>query len=62
MFHQKNIDWLNGYKTRPAYLLSTRDLLQIQRHIHTESEGYKNVFHANENQKNTGVAIPILEI
>ena len=26
-------------KTRPVYILSTRDLLQTQRHIQTESEG-----------------------
>ena len=24
----KDIDWLNGYKKRPVYMLSTRDPLQ----------------------------------
>ena len=40
-------------------MLSTRDPLQIQGHIQTESEGKENVFHANGNQKIAGVAILI---
>ena len=34
----KDKDWLNGYKTRPPYMLSTRDPLQTKGHIQTESE------------------------
>ena len=38
-------------------MLSTRDPLQTQGHILTESEGMKKVFYANGNQKKVGVAI-----
>ena len=44
-------------KTRPIYMLSTRDPLQIQGHIQTGSEGRVKGFHANGNQKKAGVAI-----
>ena len=40
-------------------MLSTGDPLQTQGHIQTESEGWKNIFHANGNQKKAGVAILI---
>ena len=40
-------------------MLSTRDPLQIQEHIQTESEGIEKVFHANGNKKKAGVAILI---
>ena len=39
MLQTKDIDWLNGYKKRPIYMLSTRDPDQTQRNIQTESEG-----------------------
>ena len=45
-------------KTRPVYMLSTRDPLQIQRHTN-KVRGWKKVFHANANQKKAGVAILI---
>ena len=35
----KDKDWLNGSKTRPLYMLSTRDPPQNKVHIQTESEG-----------------------
>ena len=38
-------------------MLSTRDTLQLQRNIQTESEGWKKIFHANGNQKKAGIAI-----
>ena len=53
----KDIDWLNGYKTRPIYMLSSRDPLHFQGHIQIESEGWKKIFHANGNQKKAGVTI-----
>ena len=34
----KDTDWLNGYKNK-THMLSTRDPLQIQGHLQTESEG-----------------------
>ena len=40
-------------------MMSTRDPLQTQGHIQTESEGMEKRFHTNENQKKTGVAILI---
>ena len=55
----KDEDWLNEYKTRPLYMLSTRDPRQNGGHIQTESEGLEKIFHANGNQKKTGVAILI---
>ena len=35
----KDKDWLNGYKKRPLYMLSTRDPPRNKGHIQTESEG-----------------------
>ena len=47
-------------KTRPLYMLSTRDPPQNKGHIQTESEGLgKKIFHANGDQKKTGVTILI---
>ena len=40
-------------------MLSTRDPLQTQGHIQTESQGWKKIFYANGNQKKAGVAILI---
>ena len=46
-------------KTRPLYVLSTRDPPQNKGHIQTESEGLKKLFHANRDQKKVGIAILI---
>ena len=51
MFQPKDIDWLNGYKMRSVYLLSTRESLQIYRHIQTEIEGIEKGIQANVNQE-----------
>ena len=48
-------------KTRPKYLLPTRDSTQIKRYIWTESEGMEKVFHANGNQRKARAAILISE-
>ena len=42
-------------------MLPTRDSLQIQKHIQTESEVMEKVFHANGNQKKARAAILILD-
>ena len=42
-------------------MLSTRDPLQTQGHIQTESEGLENIFHTNGDQKKAEVAILISE-
>ena len=39
----KDINWLNGSKNKPVYMLSTRDPLQTER-------GWKKIFHANGSQ------------
>ena len=42
----KDKDWLMDTKTRPLYMLSTRDPPQNKRHIQTESEGLeKDISH-----------------
>ena len=46
-------------KTRPLYMLSTRDPPWNKRHIQTESEGLEKIFHANRDQKKAGLAILI---
>ena len=46
-------------KTRPLYVLSTRDPPRNKGHIHTESEGLEKIFHANRDEKTAGVAITI---
>ena len=46
-------------KTRPLYVLSTRDPPQNKGHIQTESEGLEKKNHANRDQKKAGVAILI---
>ena len=40
-------------------MLSTRNQLQTQGHIQTESKGMEKKLHANGNQKKAGVAILI---
>ena len=57
MLPPKDIDWLNGYKTRPIYMLSTRDPVQTQGHIQTESEGMEKDVPCNWKSKKAGVAI-----
>ena len=46
-------------KTRPLYILSTRDPPQNKGHIQTKSEGWKKIFHENGDQKEAGVEILI---
>ena len=56
----KDVGWLNGYKNKSnifIYLLSVRDTFVIQGHMQIESERIKKVFHANENQKKSGVSM-----
>ena len=46
-------------KTRPLYMLSTRDPLQKEGHIQTKSEGLEKNISWNGDQKKAGVAILI---
>ena len=58
MLQPKNKDWLNVYKSRPLYMLSTRDPPQNKGHIQTESEGLEKYI-PNRDQNKAGVAILI---
>ena len=55
----KDKDWLNGYKTRPLYMLSTRDQPQNRGHIQTESEGLEKDISWKWRPKKAGVSILI---
>ena len=46
-------------KTRPTYMLSTRNPLQTSDTYRRKVRGWKNIFHANGKQKKAGVAILI---
>ena len=46
-------------KTKPLYILSTRDPSQNKGHMQTKVKGWKKIFHANGDQKKAGVAILI---
>ena len=59
MSQPKDKDWLNGYKNKTLYMLSTRDPPQNKGHIQTESEGLEKIFHSNGDQKKPGVTILI---
>ena len=54
---QRLAEWIQ--KTRPLYMLSTKDPPENKGSIQTENEGWKKIFHTNGNQKNAGVAILI---
>ena len=53
----KDKDWLNGYKNRPLYMLSTRNPPQNKGHIQTESEGLEKDIPCKQRPKKAGVAI-----
>ena len=55
----KDKDWLNGYKKDPyiCYLQETQ--LKPRDTYKLKVKGWKNIFHANGDQKKAGVAIPI---
>ena len=46
-------------KTRPIYMLSTRDHFRPRDTYRLKVKGWKKIFHANGNQKKAGVAILI---
>ena len=48
-------------KTRPIYMLSTRDRFRPRDTYRLKVKGQKKIFHANRNQKKVGVAILISE-
>ena len=46
-------------KTRPLYMLSTRDYLEPRDTYRLKVRGWKKIFHENGDQKKAGVAILI---
>ena len=48
-------------KTRPLYLLSTRDPPQNRDTYRLKVKGWKKIFHANRDQKKAGIAILIVD-
>ena len=48
-----------GTKTRPLYMLSTRDPPRNKGHVHTESEGLEKDISRKWRPKKAGVAIHI---
>ena len=56
---KKDKDWLNGYKNKTLYMLSTRD--PPQNTYRLKVKGERKIFHANRDQKKAGVAILILD-
>ena len=46
-------------KTRPVYMLSTRDPIKTWDTYRLKGRGWKKIFHANGNHKRAGVAILI---
>ena len=59
-YQKTQTGWMDT-KIRPTYMLSIKDPLQSLRHIQTESERMKKIFHANRNQKKARLAILISE-
>ena len=51
MFQPKDKDWLDGDKTRPLYMLSTRDPPQNKGRIQIESEGLEKDISCKERPK-----------
>ena len=49
-------------KTRPIYMLSTRNPLRPKDTYRLKVRGWKNIFHANGKQQKAGVAILISDI
>ena len=50
MLQPKDTDWLNGYKNRPIYMLSSRDPLQFPKDTHKlKVRGWKKVLYVNGN-------------
>ena len=63
MLQPKDTDWLNGYKNKTnryiCCLLETH--FRPKNTYRLKVRGWKNIFHANGNQKKAGVAILISE-
>ena len=62
MRQPKDLDWLNVYTSKThIYLLSTETHFRLRDIYRLKVRGWKKIFHANGNQKKSGVAILISE-
>ena len=59
MLQPKDTNWLNGYKNKTLYMLSTRNPLQTWDTYGLKVRGWKKIFHADGNHQKAGVAILI---
>ena len=57
MLQPKGTDWLNVYKTRPLYMLFTRNPPETQGCIQNESEGLEKDIPCKWKSKERGIAI-----
>ena len=55
----KDKDWLNGYKTKTPMCCLQETHLKTRNTYRLKVKGWKNIFHANGDQKKAGVAILI---
>ena len=57
MAQSKDKNWLNGFKKRPLYILSTGETHLKTRDIYRlKVKGWRKIFHANKDQNKAGVA------
>ena len=55
------MEWMSGLrKTRPIYILSTRDLLQIYRHTQTDNESVEKDIYSIQMKTTTKAGVAIL--
>ena len=60
MLQPKDTDWLNGYKKQDPYICCLQEThFRLQDTYRLKVRGWKNIFHANGNQKKAGVPILI---
>ena len=59
MLQPKDTDWLNGYKNKTHIYAVYKTHFRPKDTYRLEVRGWKNIFHANGNQKKAGVAILI---
>ena len=58
MLQPKDIDWLNGYKSKACInAIYNRPTSALEDTYRLKVRGWKKVFYANENQKKAGEAI-----
>ena len=58
MFQTQDTDSLNGYQNKThIYAVYKKPISDLNTHVDWKVRGWKNIFHANGNQKKAGVAI-----